>query len=114
MTTIPHLPVAVIGGGQAGLSLSHFLSGRGIDHLVFEKHTAMHVWSDSRWDSFTLVTPNWQCDLPGHPYAGSDPDGFMKKDEITAYLQGFKDRVDAPLREGVAVTRVFPKQRRRL
>ena len=103
-----HLSVAIVGAGQAGLSLSYFLKQRRIDHLVFEKHTAMHVWSDSRWDSFTLVTPNWQCDLPGHPYAGSDPHGFMRKDEITTYLQGFRDLVDAPLREGVSVTRVTP------
>ena len=105
----PHLPVAIVGGGQAGLSLSHVLKQRGLDHIVFEKHTAMHVWSDSRWDSFTLVTPNWQCDLPGHPYAGPDPHGFMKKDDITAYLAGFRQLVDAPLREGVAVNRVTPR-----
>jgi putative flavoprotein involved in K+ transport len=105
----PHLPVAIVGGGQAGLSLSHVLKQRGLDHIIFEKHTAMHVWRDSRWDSFTLVTPNWQCDLPGHPYAGSDPHGFMKKDEIIAYLSGFQQLVDAPLREGVAVTRVTPR-----
>ncbi len=30
----------------------------------------------------------------------------MKKDEIIAYLDAFKRKVDAPLREGVAVKRV--------
>ena len=90
------------------------LKQRGIDHLVFEKHTAMHVWRDRRWDNFCLVTPNWQCALPGHPYDGSDPHGFMKKDEIIAYLDGFKQLVDAPLREGVAVTARRAAQRRRL
>lgn len=101
-----HLPVAVIGGGQAGLSISYELKARGIDHLVFEKNTAMHAWRTQRWDSFCLVTPNWQCQLPGHSYAGPDPDGFMKKDEIVAYLDGFRNAVDPPLREGVAVQRV--------
>jgi putative flavoprotein involved in K+ transport len=101
-----HLPVAVIGGGQAGLSMSYCLKQRGIAHLVFEKHSAMHVWSSRRWDTFCLVTPNWQCRLPGHDYPGQDPHGFMKKDEIIAYLEGFKTLVDAPLCEGVAVTRV--------
>jgi putative flavoprotein involved in K+ transport len=101
-----HIPVVIVGGGQAGLSASSCLTQRGIEHVVFEKHSAMHVWKDRRWDNFCLVTPNWQCQLPGHPYTGPDPHGFMKKDEINAYLDGFKARVDAPLREGVAVTRV--------
>ena len=68
-----HVPVAIVGGGQAGLSVSYHLKQSGIDHLVFEKHTAAHTWSTQRWDTFCLVTPNWQCDLPGHPYDGPDP-----------------------------------------
>ncbi|MCJ2054960.1 MSMEG_0569 family flavin-dependent oxidoreductase [Methylobacterium sp. J-048] len=107
MTSTPrHVPVAIVGGGQAGLSVSYYLKQRGIDHLVFEKASAAHTWSSQRWDTFCLVTPNWQCDLPGHPYDGPDPDGFMKKDEIVAYLEGFVAKVNPPIREGVAVTRV--------
>ncbi|MBB3952883.1 MSMEG_0569 family flavin-dependent oxidoreductase [Aureimonas jatrophae] len=102
------VPVAVVGGGQAGLSLSAHLKTRGIEHLVLEKSTAMHVWADRRWDNFCLVTPNWQCDLPGHPYEGPDPDGFMRKPEILAYLAAFREKVDPPLLEGTAVTHVFP------
>jgi putative flavoprotein involved in K+ transport len=104
--TIEHRSVIVVGGGQAGLSTSYWLKRRGIDHLVFEKRTAAHVWSTARWDAFCLVTPNWQCDLPGHPYDGPDLDGFMKKDEIVAYVQAFVRKVNPPIREGVAVTRV--------
>lgn len=105
-----HIPVAVVGGGQAGLSMSWHLKQRGIAHLVFEKHMAMHVWRTQRWDSFCLVTPNWQCQLPGHPYRGPDPDGFMTKPEILDYLDAFRAAVDPPLREGVGVIRVAPKQ----
>ncbi len=100
------IPVAIIGGGQAGLSLSYYLKERGIAHLVFERRTALHVWKEKRWDSFCLVTPNWQCDLPGHPYDGPDPDGFMTRDEIVDYLAAFRNKIDAPLREGVTVRRV--------
>ncbi|GGC47905.1 MSMEG_0569 family flavin-dependent oxidoreductase [Chelatococcus reniformis] len=106
----PHVPVAVIGGGQAGLSMSYFLKQAGIDHAVFERRTAMHAWASQRWDSFCLVTPNWQCQLPGLPYDGADPHGFMKRDEILAYLARFKAAVDAPLHEGVAVERVTPRE----
>lgn len=109
-STPPHVPVAIVGGGQAGLSVSHHLAQRGIAHLVFEKHRAAHTWATQRWDTFCLVTPNWQCDLPGHPYDGPDPDGFMRKDEIVAYLQAFVAKVNPPIREGVAVTRVARRQ----
>ncbi|MBB5760704.1 MSMEG_0569 family flavin-dependent oxidoreductase [Methylorubrum rhodesianum] len=106
MTAMPsHVPVVIVGGGQAGLSVSYHLKQRGIEHLVFERETAAHTWSTQRWDTFCLVTPNWQCDLPGHPYDGPDPDGFMKKDEIVAYLKAFVAKVKPPIREGVAVTR---------
>ena len=104
-----HVSVAIVGGGQAGLSMSFFLKNSGVDHVVFERREAMHVWRSRRWDSFCLVTPNWQCDLPGHPYSGLDPDGFMRRDEILAYLAAFKRSVNAPLREGVAVTRAAPR-----
>jgi len=103
-----HHTVVIVGGGQAGLSMSYYLKHAGIDHVVFEKHSAMHAWRDYRWDNFSLVTPNWQCQLPGHDYRGGDPHGFMKKDEINEYLAGFQRSVGAPLREGVAVLRVVP------
>ncbi|MDF2997941.1 MAG: family flavin-dependent oxidoreductase [Xanthobacteraceae bacterium] len=106
----PHLPVIIVGGGQAGLSTSWHLQRRGIEHLVLEKHRAMHTWETQRWDNFCLVTPNWQCDLPGHAYSGPDPDGFMKKDEILSYLKGFRAAVAPPIREGVAVSKVTRRE----
>ncbi|WP_374547403.1 MSMEG_0569 family flavin-dependent oxidoreductase [Rhodoblastus sp.] len=102
------ISVAVIGGGQAGLSASYYLQRKGIDHLVFEQETSMHAWKSQRWDAFCLVTPNWQCQLPGHPYEGSDPDGFMTKNEIVDYLEAFREKVAAPLREQVTVSKVKP------
>ncbi|NHN39494.1 MSMEG_0569 family flavin-dependent oxidoreductase [Pseudomaricurvus alcaniphilus] len=90
-------PVIIVGAGQAGLSVSHYLQQLGIEHLLIERHTPMHVWREQRWDSFTLVTPNWQCALPGHPYDGDDPHGFMKRDEINAYLRRFEAKLSAPV-----------------
>ena len=67
--------------------MSYCLKERGIDHIVFEKNKVGHEWRERRWDSFCLVTPNWQCQLPGFPYSGGEPFGFMKKDQIVRYLE---------------------------
>ncbi|MGO8083336.1 MSMEG_0569 family flavin-dependent oxidoreductase [Rhizobium leguminosarum] len=99
-----HYSTAVIGGGQAGLSASHYLKRHGIDHVVFEKKTVAHKWKNERWDAFCLVTPNWQCQLPDHPYDGTDPHGFMVKDEILAYVDRFVKKVEAPIFEQTGVT----------
>lgn len=107
--TPPHIPVVIVGGGQAGLSVSYHLTRKGIDHIVFERHERFHSWRVNRWDSFCLVTPNWQCRLPDFPYAGDDPDGFMLKDEITDYLDAFTETFDPPIREHVSVTRIAPE-----
>jgi putative flavoprotein involved in K+ transport len=106
---VAHHSVIVVGGGQAGLSISWFLTRSGIDHLVLEKERAGHVWRNERWDSFCLVTPNWQCQLPGFPYRGPDPHGFMTRQEIIAYIAAFIGSFRPPLREGVTVKRL--KQR---
>jgi putative flavoprotein involved in K+ transport len=102
-TTRQHHDVIVVGGSQAGLSASHCLAARGIDHVVFEANRIGHAWRTQRWDSFCLVTPNWQCRLPGFAYAGSDPDGFMPRDEIVAYIEDYAKSFGPPLREGVRV-----------
>lgn len=101
-----HHSVIIVGGGQAGLSISHYLKQRGIDHLVLEKRSPVHAWRTQRWDTFCLVTPNWQCKLPGWEYSGNDPHGFMKRDEIIEYLDGFAKHVNAPVHSGVTVQQV--------
>jgi putative flavoprotein involved in K+ transport len=101
------VPVAVVGAGQAGLAVSRELSARGVPHVVLERGRVGQSWRD-RWDSFCLVTPNWTVRLPGHPYDGHDPDGFMPRDEVVAYLERYAAHVDAPVREGVEVTAVEP------
>ncbi|WP_250009184.1 MSMEG_0569 family flavin-dependent oxidoreductase [Actinoplanes sp. M2I2] len=101
-----HVGVAVIGGGQAGLSMSWYLRRSGTDHVVFERDRVGHEWRDRRWDSFCLVTPNWQCRLPGYSYTGDDPDGFMAGAEVVTFLEKYAAGFDPPLREGVEVSRL--------
>jgi putative flavoprotein involved in K+ transport len=104
--TASYCPVIIVGGGQAGLSMSYYLKKRNIEHLVFEKRRIAEAWRSERWDSFCLVTPNWQCRLPGFPYTGPDPEGFMGKEEIVAYLESYVNFFQPPVREGLAVLRL--------
>ena len=92
----------VVGGGPAGLAVSHELARAGVEHVVLERGRVGQGWRD-RWDSFCLVTPNWSVRLPGGEYDGADPDGFMPRDEIVAYLEHYAASFGAPVREGVAV-----------
>ena len=94
--------VVVIGAGQAGLAVSRELVAAGVDHLVLERKKVGQAWR-SRWDSFCLVTPNWTMSLPGFPYDGDDPEGFVLRDEIVRNLERFAHSFRAPVREGVEV-----------
>ncbi|HEY3607184.1 MAG TPA: MSMEG_0569 family flavin-dependent oxidoreductase [Pseudonocardiaceae bacterium] len=100
------VPVVVVGGGQAGLSMSWWLRRHDIRHVVLEKDRVGTEWRRRRWDTFCLVTPNWQCQLPGFPYQGDDPHGFMVRDDIVGYLEDYARSFDVPLYEGVAATRL--------
>ncbi len=104
-----HHNAVVIGGGQAGLAISYCLQQRGIEHVVLEKNRVGHEWREHRWDSFCLVTPNWQCRLPGFPYNGSDPHGFMLKDQIVQYLEDYVRFFRPPLHEGVSAIRLHAR-----
>jgi putative flavoprotein involved in K+ transport len=101
------IEVAVVGAGQAGLAVSHELTQGGVDHVVLERDRVGQSWR-GRWDSFCLVTPNWFVQLPGHPYDGRDPDGFMPRDEIVAYLERYAAGFETPVREGIEVTSLRP------
>jgi putative flavoprotein involved in K+ transport len=101
MTTV------VIGAGQAGLAVSHELGKVGVDHLVLERGRIAQAWRD-RWDSFTLVTPNWTLSLPGSSYDGDDPEGHVERDGIVGFLQAYAEQCAGPVHEGIAVDALEP------
>jgi putative flavoprotein involved in K+ transport len=97
-----HVEVAVIGAGPAGLAAGRELLDAGVEHVVLERDRVGQTWRD-RWDEFRLVTPNWATQLPGHPYDGPDPDGFMPRDEVVDYLERCAADLGTAVREGVEV-----------
>ena len=104
MTT--RVDTAVIGGGQAGLSAGFHLSRRGVEHVVLERGRIGETWRSERWDSFRLNTPNWFLQLPGHEYAGDDPDAFLTRDETVAYLESYTNAGSGGIETGTDVRSV--------
>src|SRR5215469_1221546 len=98
------IDTVIVGGGQAGLALSYYLKRQGREHVVLERASAgADAWRNQRWDSFTLVTPNFQVRMPGAEYEGNDPDGFMPLSEVVRYFDDYVARFELPVRCGVEV-----------
>jgi putative flavoprotein involved in K+ transport len=96
----------IVGGGQAGLALSYELTRAGREHVVLERARLVERWRSERWDSLTLLSPNWMTRLPGWHYAGSDPDGFMHRDEVVGFYEAYAAAFAAPVQTEVNVTSV--------
>jgi putative flavoprotein involved in K+ transport len=96
--------VVVVGAGQAGLAVSYYLRAFGIEHVVLERGRVGESWRSARWDSFTLVTPNWMTRLPGHVLAAGTGADFIARDTMVGLLEGFADGL--PVTEGIEVASV--------
>lgn len=93
----------VVGAGHAGLSTSYYLKVHGVEHVVLERGRVAETWRSKRWDSFTLVTPNWMNRLPDYHYDGDEPDGFLLLRDVLEYMDSFAERNSLPVRTGVNV-----------
>jgi putative flavoprotein involved in K+ transport len=104
--TAKNIDVVVIGAGHAGLSFSHCLAESAIEHVVLERGEIANSWRHERWDSLTLLTPNWQSTVPGFSYSGDDPDGFMTVPELIDFIDEYATVFAAPVRTNTEVTSV--------
>jgi putative flavoprotein involved in K+ transport len=99
-----HIETVIIGGGQAGLATSYYLTQYGREHLVVEQAAqAGSVWRNERWDSFTLVTPNWAFVMPGAEHNAADRDGFMSRAQVVAYFDQYVERFQPPIQYNTRV-----------
>ena len=98
--------VAILGAGQSGLAMSHVLTRRGFDHVVFERRAVAGRWRSRTWESLRLLTPNWLNTLPGLPYDGPEPDGFMTRDDFVRRLRAYAAGFSAPIVPNTSVTTV--------
>jgi putative flavoprotein involved in K+ transport len=98
----------VIGAGQCGLAMSACLRDAGREHIVVERGDVAQAWRE-RWDSLTLLSPNWFTRLPKYAYGGSDPDGFMGRDEIVRFFLDYAVLLQTPLDRGFDVVSITPR-----
>ena len=106
---VEKIETVIIGGGQAGLSLSYYLTRAGREHVILEKSAQVaDAWRNRRWDSFTLITPNWAFRLPGSEYADSEPHGFMLKNEIVRRFEQFEQQNHFPVSYSTKVIQIEP------
>ena len=110
--TTRQVGTVIVGGGQAGLALSYYLRQEGCEHVVLERAPAVaNAWRSQRWDSFTLVTPNFQVRMPGAEYQGNDPYGFMPLAEVVKYFDDYVLRFDLSVHCSVEVHSVEKTRR---
>jgi putative flavoprotein involved in K+ transport len=98
----------VIGAGHSGLAAGRCLAERSIDHVILERGEVANSWRRERWDSLRLLTPSWQCRLPGYRYEGDDPDGYMTMGEVIDFISRYADESRSPVRTHTTVTSVTP------
>lgn len=104
-----HIETIIVGGGQAGLATSYYLSQHGREHIILDGAAqAGNVWRTGAWDSFTLVTPNWMLKMPGAEYNGPNRDGFMPRAEVVTYFEHYVERFRLPIQYNTYVAMIEP------
>jgi putative flavoprotein involved in K+ transport len=89
--------VLVVGGGQAGLVASYYLSRSGVEHLVLDAERRVGDAWRRRWDALQLFSAAGYSALPGLPFPG-DPEHFPGKDQVADYLEDYAQAFRLPIR----------------
>jgi len=95
----------VVGAGQAGVAMSEHLTSHGVPHLVLEKNRIAEAWRSGRWDSLVANGPAWHDRFPNLAFTDTDPEAFAGKERVADYFVEYAERIKAPVRTGVEVTR---------
>src|SRR3954454_11306672 len=104
-----HRDVVVVGGGQAGLAIGHFLAKQGRSFTILEAAAEPAAAWRGRWDSLRLFTPARYDSLPGKQFPG-DPDRYPTRDEVVEYLAGYARDFELPVQLASPVRAVTPTE----
>ena len=100
------LDTMIIGGGQAGLALGHYLKEQNRTFLILDASPRTGDAWRQRWDSLRVFTPAKYDGLPGVPFP-ADPLSFPTKDDVAGYLEGYAARFDLPILNGVRIEHLW-------
>jgi putative flavoprotein involved in K+ transport len=101
-TVVEQHETVIVGGGQAGLAVGHFLTRRGRPFVILDAgHRVGDSWR-GRWESMRLFTPARRDGLPGMPFPARKH-SFPTRDAMADYLEAYAARFELPVRGGVRV-----------
>lgn len=104
--TVENIDTLIIGAGQAGVAMSEHLTKLEVPHIVLERDRIAERWRTGRWDSLVANGPAWHDRFPGLEFDNVDDDAFADKESVADYFVAYADKFRAPIRTGVAVTKV--------
>jgi len=101
-TTPERLDVIVIGGGQAGLAVGHYLKEHDANVLILDANERVGDAWRKRWDSLRLFSPAWGSSLDGLRFPGP-PNALPTKDQMADYLESYAAHFELPIRNRTRV-----------
>ena len=101
-----YVPTIVIGGGQAGLTVGHYLAKQRLPFVILDAHPRVGDAWRRRWDSLRLFSPARYSGLPGlrFPAPGAS---LPTKEQMADYLEDYARRFQLPVLNGVKVDRLW-------
>ena len=93
---LERVDVVVVGAGQAGLAIGHYLRAAGRSFRILEAGESVGTAWRRRWDSLVLFTSRQFDALPGMAFPG-DPDSYPTRDETVAYLESYAASFELPI-----------------
>ena len=112
MTNKTRIEVAILGAGQAGISLSYYLQKHGIPHILLERDRPFASWYN-RWEGFVTNTPNFLNTLPvldPKVYPSNNSQVFATREEILAYFEKCLEAVNPPVQTNVDVYKISQRE----